>query len=245
MPDNKEQLTDIIISKDSSGFGGFKKVILAVAFFAAILIVVVVIMGSLNSDKNRLTNNILPPEPTTKSKDKNELFKNVDIKEESVDDEQKRLEKIAKEIKSKIPSKTAVPKFEDEIVTIDELKNEKKEPVKPKKIKVKEVKTKKIVEKKKVVKTAKVVKTIPTTKNTKGSWYIQVGAFAQGKPSPALINKIKKLGYQYKVYNTRVHNKSITKLLIGPYQYYKQAKKVTEKVKKTIEEKAYPYQVVK
>lgn len=243
MPDTKSELNDIILNKSASSFNGFKKVLLAVASFAVLLIIVVVVMSSINDNKTDLSKTILPPEPKSDIERKSELFKTVEVTQESNDAELKRLEIIANEIKQQtlqptIKSDKADEKVivnKDDIVTIDDPYLPK---ATPKTVQTKE--TKKVVEAKKVAKTP--VKTPVQVK--KGNWYVQVGSFARLKPHVKLIAKIKRLGFSYKRYKVQTNGKEMTKLLIGPYPTYKSAKKAKKRITAEIEPAAFIYQVV-
>lgn len=246
MPDTKSELNDIILNKSASSFNGFKKVLLAVASFAVLLIIVVVVMSSINGNKNELVKTILPPEPKSDTQRQNELFKSVEITQESSDAELKRLESIANEIKQQtLPKATVADKKEDKtvinnsnVVTIDDPYSKKVTP------KTTEVKTVKHVTK---VKTPKIVKKAVTTpvQTKKGNWYVQVGSFARLKPHKRLIAKIKRLGFSYKKHATTVQGKNMTKLLIGPYTTYKSAKKAKRRITAEIEPAAFIFQVVR
>ena len=244
MPDTKSELNDIILNKSDSSFSGFKKILLAVASFAVLLIIVVVVMSSINGDsKNQLATTILPPEPITNTDEaKSELFKSVTVDQENSDDEQKRLESIANEIKQQTLPPVVTPDDKedsvvvnnDEIVTIDDPYEE---PVKPKK--VTPVKTKKVTP-------VKTKKTTPKkiVKAKKGNWYVQVGSFAHLKPHKRLIAKIERLGFSYRQYKSNVKGKAMTKLLIGPYATNKEAQKAKPKIRAEIESAAFIFQMV-
>lgn len=250
MPDTKSELNDIILNKSHSTFGGFKKVLLAVASFAVLLIIVVVVMSSLNEKpSNSLANTILPPEPTQTLDQGSELFKPVEIVQESSDDEQARLEAIANEIKQQtlLPAEASqsvqvqddqdVVVTDDDVVTIDDpyetVTQVKAEPRKP------------VVKKPIVKKPVKTTKTVKTTRAIKGKWYVQVGSFERVKPNEELISKIKRLGYSYKAYKSKVNGQRLTKLLIGPYPSYKKAQAAKPRISREIEAAAFIYQVVK
>ena len=244
MPDTKSELNDIILNKSNSNFSGFKKVLLAVASFAILLIIVVVVMSSINGGSStNLAKTILPPEPTTVQEEKSNLFKPVEVTTEENADEQKRLEAIANEIKQQTLPPVVTPEennaiSNDDIVTIDDPYEAKAEP-------------KKVVVKKKVIPTKPIVKkeTQVTKKKTsvskKGSWYVQVGSFARVNPHKRLIAKIKRLGYDYKQYQSTINGKKMTKLLIGPYETYKAAQKAKPTISSEIEAAAFIYQVVR
>lgn len=251
MPDTKSELNDIILNKSHNSFGGFKKVLLAVASFSVLLIVVVVVMSSINEKPaNSLAKTILPPEPGITTNENSELFKSVDIDQEDSDSEQDRLESIANEIKQQTlksnnlvkEDKQAVVKTDDSVITIDDPYEAVTQPLVKSKQAVKEVVVKKKVETKRITPIKK--KTVQK-EASKGHWYVQVGSFVKVKPSERLIAKIKRMGYEYKVYQSKVDGQPLTKLLIGPYISYKKAQQAKPKITREIESAAFIYKVVK
>lgn len=243
MADTKSQLNDIVLDKDHSTLGGFKKILLTVATFAVLLIIVIVIMSSLNNsdDKQGLGSTILPPEPTQVEEEKSTLFKSVEVINEQDNVEEQRLEDIALEIKEKTLSKTQTPVIEEAVIS---------DPYEPKKVVEKKTLkpkvVKKVVTKKPVVKktTPKVTKTTKTKVTKKGSWFVQVGSFEKPKPNNKLISKIKSNGYSYKIYKSKVKGRNFTKVLVGPFSTYREAQKNKPKISKTIQSGAFIYQVV-
>ncbi len=245
MADTKSELNDIILNKSDSSFSGFKKVLLAVASFAVLLIIVVVVMSSINDDpKNNLTNTIVPPEPTTNIEEKSDLFKSVAVDKETSDDEQKRLESIANEIKQQTLPPVVSPdeKVEapnNEVITISDPYAQ---PVKKETTPVTTKKEEVVKEQTPKKEAVKATTEEPQTK--KGNWYVQVGSFERVQPHKRLIAKIERLGYSYKQYKSLVKGNQVNKLLIGPYTTYKEAKKASIKIKADIEPAAYVYQMV-
>ena len=79
----------------------------------------------------------------------------------------------------------------------------------------------------------------PIIDNTKqGSFFVQVGSFS-GHPKNALLHKIQRLGYTYKIIKFPMNGQQISKLLIGPYKYKATALNILPKVKKQIEPAAF------
>ncbi len=72
----------------------------------------------------------------------------------------------------------------------------------------------------------------------KGAFFVQVGSF-RGKPKSALLYKIRRLGYSYKIIHFPMNGRQISKLLIGPYRYKATALDILPKVKKEIEPAAF------
>lgn len=81
--------------------------------------------------------------------------------------------------------------------------------------------------------TPKVIK-----KHELGNFYVQVGSFT-GKPKEALLQKITRAGYYYKIIAFPINGKQISKLLIGPYKQRSDAHVLLEKVKKKIQKDAF------
>ncbi len=81
--------------------------------------------------------------------------------------------------------------------------------------------------------TAKIAKA-----NAAGHFFVQVGSFS-GKPKDALLYKITRAGYQYKIISFPVNGKQISKLLIGPYSTRADAIALLSKVKKEIKKDAF------
>ncbi len=71
-----------------------------------------------------------------------------------------------------------------------------------------------------------------------GNFYVQVGSFT-GKPKEALLQKITRAGYHYKIIEFPINGKQISKLLIGPYKQRGDALKLLETVKKKIQKDAF------
>jgi cell division septation protein DedD len=76
----------------------------------------------------------------------------------------------------------------------------------------------------------------PTSKM--GAFYVQVGSFA-GKPKNSLLGKIRSNGFKYKIIKFPKAGRSVSKLLIGPYETRNSAIKVLPKVKREIQQSAF------
>lgn len=81
-------------------------------------------------------------------------------------------------------------------------------------------------------------KSMPLVEKGIGHYYIQVGSFS-GKPNDAILYKITRLGYQYKLIQFPVGNKEVTKLLIGPYLRKNLAFNALPHVKQQIQKSAF------
>jgi len=157
--EEKNELGDIILNKNSKE-GGNKKIIFAAATLGVILIVVVLLMNSLNSENdNNLPQATLPPKPATiteKEPKEEPLFEDVEVVDETAQDEDEKLEKIAQKLKEESVQES----------TIEEVKQQRVKK-KPKVVAVKESK--------KVNSTKKPVH----KKASHGRYYVQVGSFSK------------------------------------------------------------------
>jgi len=77
-----------------------------------------------------------------------------------------------------------------------------------------------------------------TQKHGLGNFYVQVGSFS-GKPKNALLYKITRAGYHYKLIEFPINGKQISKLLIGPYRQRSDALELLASIKKQIEKDAF------
>ncbi len=84
------------------------------------------------------------------------------------------------------------------------------------------------------------VATVPKViqKHSLGNFYVQVGSFS-GKPKDALLNKITRAGYHYKLIEFSINGKQISKLLIGPYRTRADAVELLGHIKEQIQKDAF------
>jgi DedD protein len=217
--EEKNELNDIILNKSGSG-GGNKKVLLAIATLAIILIIVVVIMNRINSDGTRsIPQAILPPEPSESAEIINDdpLFEPITVIEEDAS-ESDNLGKIAKKIKNESLSDHTASVMEEDTVIV--------EPVMPK-----------------PAATETVSKSTPAPSPSitidKGKYYIQVGSFAKYTPAKKFIRSITDNGYQYTYHQVVRSGKTINKVLIGPFDNDKEARKALPVIRSKIEPGAF------
>ncbi|MCW8821236.1 MAG: NlpC/P60 family protein [Sulfurovum sp.] len=71
-----------------------------------------------------------------------------------------------------------------------------------------------------------------------GNYYVQVGSFL-GKPQEALLYKITRAGYHYKIIAFPINGKQISKLLIGPYRKRSDAVALLESIRTHIQKDAF------
>ena len=74
-------------------------------------------------------------------------------------------------------------------------------------------------------------------------WYIQVGAFAKQSSVNNAIKKITNSGFDYIVFPDMIREQTVSRILVGPYQSLKSAKKDIKKVQFEIEKNAYFYHI--
>ncbi|MDD2384081.1 MAG: SPOR domain-containing protein [Sulfurospirillaceae bacterium] len=232
--ENRNELSDIVLEKGDSKTVKVKRILILVAFLILVFLVALASMKILNKDQNKDTSKlVLPPEPSTQEapvpKDE-QLFKQVPIIEEN-------------------PKKES---FEDMIKTLKEKEAQKQEenqaqdtplppaPTKMETPKVVELKAKVDTPAKKEAPKTKEVSTASTSANA--GLYIQVGAVTTA-PSKHVLEDIKSKGYEYKLYDTVINGKNITKILIGPYAKSSDAEVAMNNIRTTINKNAFLYRI--
>ncbi|WP_304546283.1 SPOR domain-containing protein [Sulfurimonas microaerophilic] len=224
MNENNE-LSDIVLNKSSSS-GSSKKMVLAIATLGIILIAVVTIMKSCGSDNiNGTPQTVIPPKPQQNiveeeiqsanapeqtTRNDEPLFEEVEvIEDDSVDDAD--LDKIAQKLKEESQEENVVqPQVKPTVQT---------QPVKT------------------VVKPAPKPVTQKVT-NT-AAYYIQVGSFTKYEPNQKFLQSITKLGYQYMYHKVRVNNKTLNKVLVGPFTTEQEARDARRVLRSKVEPGAF------
>jgi len=210
--EEKNELGDIILNKNSSQ-GGNKKVILAAATLGVILIIVVLLMNTLNSEnEENLPQTNLPPKPKTVAtnvKKEEPLFEDVEVLDEATNEDDKKLEEIAKKLKSQSQEEKTLKQQEAPVVHKKVIEKQKPAP-----------KPKKVVSNKKM-------------------YYVQVGSFTKYKPNKNFLNSITKQGYDYRFYQITSNGRKINKVLVGPFKNEREARKALKIIRKTIEKGAF------
>ncbi len=209
----KNELNDIILNKGGSN-NNSKKIILAVATLGVILIVVVLLMNTLTSNgTDNLPQAVLPPQPKaqTVAQPKEEpLFEEVEVIEENT--QNNNLDQIAQRLKEE---------SKNEVVVTQEKKT------------VKKVVTKKATAKK----TTKPVKKITST--TTKQYYVQVGSFSKYEPNKKFLKSITDKGFTYKYHKVTKNNKTLNKVLVGPFNNEKNARSALRTIRSSIEAGAF------
>jgi len=227
--EEKNELSDIILdNKSSNSSTKVKKILFLSIILVLIFIFAIIGMKLFNKPevKKNHFNIVLPPEPSSKVKPKQEeLFKQVPIIEENDTKTKNNFNAMVEKLKSKEQTQEkAVQKIQkNEQKTVD--KNIKQKDIKTALSKVK-------------------TNTKPIKKSVQsGNTYIQVGVTFRTKPDKKYLRKISKAGYSYKLYSLKIANKSATKILIGPYKNRKTAIVNLAKIKKDINKAAFIYTI--
>ncbi len=222
--EEKNELSDIMLDKGSEKTSKMKKILLLTIALVILFLLILVGMKIYNKpqDKKNILNTKLPPEPSAKTVPKqSELFKQVPIIEENNtknDNFNAMVEKLKqKEQEAEQPTAQT---------TIQRVKKKVKHNGIEKALTSFSKKTP-MIKKRKILK--------------KRTVYIQVGVTFREKPSKKYLNKIKKAGYKYTLYNTKISGKKATKILIGPYDSRRSANINISKIKKDINKAAFIY----
>lgn len=216
--EEKNELNDIILNK-GTGSSSNKKIILAVAALGVILIIVVMLMNSLTSSgTDNLPQAVLPPEPKIESPaDMNDepLFEEVEV----IQDESQNnadLDQIAQRLKEESQADVAeTPVAEPTPKVVAPVKEA------PKKVQA--------------PKPAPAQKSVAIT----GSYYIQVGSFSKYEPNKQFLQSITDKGFKYRYHKVTVNAKTLTKVLVGPFNSEKDARDALRTVRSSIEAGAF------
>ena len=241
--EEKNELNDIILNKNSSSLGN-KKIVLAVATLGIILIIVVMLMNSLaSSGTENLPQAILPPEPQKEAKAVTDepLFEDVNVVQETSQDNSS-LDAIAQKLKEEsVKDSSNVQPKESSVASAAVAEEFKKE--QPKKIETAKVETAKPATKS--VATAKSAAKEPvsepktTETATASGHYIQIGSFSKIEPNKKLLDSITNLGYKYKFHQVTINSKVVNKVLVGPFNSEDEARKALKNVKASVEAGAF------
>lgn len=226
MEENME-LKDIILDKDGDEKRGkLTKFLVYAAIGLIIFIIIMIIMKVLSSsdDGSKKAPLVLPNEPQQarnsgiiKSSD---MFEQVPIlpEKKSEDSFEKTISDLKVNKITKEEEKIEIPKPEPSVVKIEPQKELtpvviKPEPKKP------EVEVKKVekVEPKKQEKPKPSVKKESISNGIAPGNYIQVLSVSKINLSDSFLKKLSASGYSYKVYQTSVNGKTLSKVLVGPY----------------------------
>jgi len=213
--EEKNELNDIILNKGNND-GGSKKIVLAIATLGVILIVVVLLMNTLTSNgtDNLPQAAVLPPQPkakTTVQPQQEPLFEDVEVTEEDTQSDN-NLNQIAQRLKEESKNDQIIEEEKEQYPV-----SEKENTIKPKPVK----------------KASK-----PVKKSTK-TYYIQVGSFSKYAPNKKFLKSITDKGFTYKYHKVVKNNKTLNKVLIGPFNNEKNARNALRTIRSSIEAGAF------
>jgi len=198
----------------------------AIGFLIFIIIVIAIAIFQNTTSKNE-NNEIIPPVEKPKTTIDTPEFKPLKVEEnqENNIDTQKLIEEKPKEEQTPKQEKIEEKINPPQIINPQINKTPKEEPKK-------EEKPKKEAPKKAI----------------HGNYYIQVAALLKNaKPNKKFLSLIKKEGFNYKTYHTYIVKNGekikVTKILIGPFETKKEAKKALKKVKASISQTAFIFKV--
>ena len=232
--ENRNELSDIVLEKGDNKTVKVKRILILVAFLILIFLVALASMKILNKDQSKDASKlVLPPEPTTQEapvpKDE-QLFKQVPIIEENPKKES--FEDMIKTLKEKEAQKQEDSKAQNAPLPPEPAKMETPKAVEPK--------TKVDTSTKKETPKAKTA-SAPSASADAGL-YIQIGAVTTA-PSKKVLEDIKSKGYEYRLYDTVINGKNITKILIGPFAKSSDAETAMSNVRANINKNAFIYRV--
>ena len=267
----KTDLSDIILEKEKSTNDKSKKLILGAASLVLLFLIFLIISKMINStsgDTEQAKSDIKKEEiikdktteekallSTTETSKKKETVKKAEPKKENLNDTDLKFEEMVKKLREEDakengsadvvkvvtpPKKVTEPK---KLIAV----NENKKILKPKKsvepkIVITDV-SKPVVKKTTHITMPKKKSYIPSFSGTKSGYYIQVGATTSPKPNRFLVNKIRSNGFHYVTHPIVVKGRRFYKILIGPYSSRNAAGADMDRVRATINPKAFFYHI--
>ncbi len=206
-----------------------KKILIYIAIFFLIFVIGVIVYAVIqgNSTSKNQSESVIPPQVKEEP-----LFKQIPIEKEN----------NTSSIKTETNNSQSITNKDVNVTKINESKNiEKvKQP-----IEIQTQNTKKISQLK-----PKKTKTHIVSKKIESKYYIQVAALMKyTKPNKKFLELIKKYGYNYTFYTTVINRNGkkivVHKILVGPFNSKKEAKKQLLRVKKYITQNAFIFKVNK
>lgn len=208
-----------------------KKILIYIAIFFLIFVIGVIVYAVIqgNSTSKNQSESVIPPQVKEEP-----LFKQIPIEKEN----------NTSSIKTETNNSQSITNYKKDVnvTKINESKNiEKvKQP-----IEIQTQNTKKISQLK-----PKKTKTHIVSKKIESKYYIQVAALMKyTKPNKKFLELIKKYGYNYTFYTTVINRNGkkivVHKILVGPFNSKKEAKKQLLRVKKYITQNAFIFKVNK
>jgi cell division septation protein DedD len=216
--EDKDKVENILI-QNGDGSSKQKKFILVIAGLFLIFIISVAVMKTIYGEEQ---SNQLPPEPDA-IEDATSNFEQVPIADAPVEIDDK-FKKIIDEISSN--------RDEVQKPIVDENATKVAPPASAKAV------TK---EPKPVAPVAKPTKKVVNNANVPVGYYVQVGAFYEQNPNQNLLDKIVKQNYKYYLFETKLNNRSVTKVLVGVYNTKAKAKEKLKSIRKIFNKDAYVF----
>lgn len=272
MRQRSNDLSDIVLEKDSKKTESTKKWLLTAASMILLFLIILVIMKMVNRQDLDLNENIASVGESVETLQANDIqdapVENHEenlFKKEPIIDETSETDLKFEEMVRKLKEQDALSDPVVEKVT--EVKKEvvsRVQEVKPQEIKpvvevVKNVVTPVIEQAPVVVKPKPVVRPKPVIKHVAkreviknfpdvkipdiSGYFIQVGATAKSFPDRRFLTKIKRAGFDYIVHGVTIKGKHIKKVLVGPYNSRAAAKNALNSVKANLNPSAYIYRI--
>jgi len=267
MRERTNDLSDIVLEKDSKKTESTKKWLLTAASMILLFLIILIVMKMLNKPDMQLTENLASVgesvetlNPTDMQDETAELSENL-FKKEPIINESSETDLKFEEMVRKLKEQDAItepiveqkPEIKKEVVTaVKEIKPQEIKPI----VEVVQNVAAPVVNTMPVIKTApvrkvapkvvqrEVINNFPVTKIPSISGYfIQVGATAKSFPDKSFLTKIKRAGFDYIVHGVTIKGKHIKKVLVGPYSTRDGAKNALGGVKANINPSAYIYRI--
>lgn len=251
MMEERNELSDIVLEKDEGSKNmKLKRILVIAAVLVLLFLAVLIIMRALNKpEQTQEARLVLPPEPQSvpaPQANEEKLFQQVPIIEE---EEKESFEDMVKKLKEKEMQRTAQSNQTQE-APVTPAKETKPEPT-PKPVQKVESAPKPapkpapvVQEKSPAPKPAQPEKVAQSGENlaTSGT-YIQVASVSKKNPDAAYLDSLTKKGYSYSLYRTKVNDRDITKILVGPYESNTAAKNALVNVKRDLASGAFVFRV--
>lgn len=267
MRERTNDLSDIVLEKDSKKTESTKKWLLTAASMIILFLIVLIVVKMLNKPDMQLTENLASVgenvetlNPTDMQDETAELSENL-FKKEPIINESSETDLKFEEMVRKLKEQDAItepiveqtPEIKKEVVAAaKEIKPQEIKPI----VEVVQNVAAPVVNTMPVIKTAPVRKVAPTVAQREvvsnfpvtkipsiSGYFIQVGATAKSFPDKRFLTKIKRAGFDYIVHGVTIKGKHIKKVLVGPYSTRDGAKNALGGVKANINPSAYIYRI--
>ncbi|MBE0494921.1 MAG: SPOR domain-containing protein [Campylobacterales bacterium] len=241
--EDKNELSDIVLDKDTGSKGmKLKRILVIAAVLVLLFLVVLIIMRALNAptpeQEARL---ILPPEPQSVPVAPNaaeeKLFQQVPI----INEEPKEsFEDMVKKLKEKEMNRTA--QAPQEAPSIEPEPREVTVPLPPQQIATPTPQVAPVATPTPPATTPKAATSQGDHAATSGI-YIQVASVTRTNPDAAYLKSITDKSYAYRLYRTTVGEQTLTKVLVGPYATNEAARTALASVKQNLSPNAFIFRV--